>query len=101
MGDSRVGLADLDLVLNPAVTLPVHPNGLTVTATLDDGATVAKAYLAFRVGSVLQEGETADNLPRSTGPKRATIGPNERVLRPKSLTSRLPRSRFQATLGEH
>ncbi len=59
LGETRVGLADLDRVFNPAVTLPFHPNGLTFTATLDDGATVAETSLSVGGGFVLQEGETA------------------------------------------
>ena len=56
----------------PNVTLPFHPNGLTVTATLDDGATVAET--CFSVGGfVFQEGETADSPPRSMKPKRRTL----------------------------
>ncbi len=58
-------MAALDLVLNLAVTLPFHPNGLTCMATLDDSVTVAETSFSVGGGFVLQEGETADNVPRS------------------------------------
>ncbi len=51
----------------PNVSLRFRPNGLTATATLDDGATVAETSFSGG-GFVLQEGETADNVPRAIRP---------------------------------
>jgi len=44
-----------DLVFNPQVTLPFHPNGLTFTATLTGGALLAETYYSIGGGFVVQE----------------------------------------------
>jgi L-serine dehydratase len=49
-----------DLVFHLATTLPFHPNGLTFTATLDDGTTHAETYFSVGGGFVVREGEVAD-----------------------------------------
>jgi L-serine dehydratase len=46
-----------DLVFNPRVTLAYHPNGLTLTATLDDGAACSETYYSIGGGFVVQENE--------------------------------------------
>jgi L-serine dehydratase len=46
-----------DLVFNPHITLPFHPNGLTFTAFLDDGAAHAETYYSIGGGFVVQEKE--------------------------------------------
>jgi L-serine dehydratase len=48
-----------DLVFNPQVTLPFHPNGLTFTAFLDGGDTHAETYFSVGGGFVVREGEAA------------------------------------------
>jgi L-serine dehydratase len=49
-----------DLVFNPQVTLPFHPNGLTFTAVLDDGSAHPETYYSVGGGFVVQEGEPVD-----------------------------------------
>jgi len=44
-----------DLVFNSKVALPFHPNGLTFTATLDDGSAQAETYYSIGGGFVVQE----------------------------------------------
>src|SRR5579863_1926556 len=46
-----------DLVFNAKVALPFHPNGLTFTATLDDGSEQAETYYSIGGGFVVQENE--------------------------------------------
>jgi L-serine dehydratase len=50
-----------DLVFNPRVTLPFHPNGLTFTAFLDDGASHAETYYSVGGGFVVQENGPPDD----------------------------------------
>jgi L-serine dehydratase len=57
-----------DLVFHPEITLPFHPNGLTFTATLDDGATLAQTYYSIGGGFVVQEGEPAGDADRPPPP---------------------------------
>jgi L-serine dehydratase len=49
-----------DLVFNPRVTLPFHPNGLTFTAFLPDGSTLSETYYSIGGGFVVQEAEPAN-----------------------------------------
>jgi L-serine dehydratase len=49
-----------DLVFNPQVTLPFHPNGLTFTATLDDSSEHVETYYSIGGGFVVQENEQLD-----------------------------------------
>jgi L-serine dehydratase len=51
---------DTDLVFNPGVTLPFHPNGMTFTAFLADGAEHAETYYSVGGGFVVQEDESPD-----------------------------------------
>jgi L-serine dehydratase len=44
-----------DLVFNPQITLPFHPNGLTFTAFQNDGTTHAETYYSVGGGFVVQE----------------------------------------------
>ncbi len=46
-----------DLVFNSQVALPFHPNGLTFTATLDDGSAQAETYYSIGGGFVVQQNE--------------------------------------------
>ena len=46
-----------DLVFHAETTLPFHPNGLTFTAFLDDGATHAETYYSVGGGFVVRENE--------------------------------------------
>jgi L-serine dehydratase len=50
-----------DLVFRTDKTLPFHPNGLTLTAVLDDGSTFAQTYYSIGGGFVVQEGESAES----------------------------------------
>jgi L-serine dehydratase len=50
---------ETDLVFNPGVTPPFHPNGLTFTAFLEDGSSHAETYFSVGGGFVVQEGESA------------------------------------------
>ncbi len=47
-----------DIVFRLDVCLPRHPNAMTLTATLDDGATIEETYYSVGGGFVVQEGET-------------------------------------------
>jgi L-serine dehydratase len=49
-----------DLVFNPRITLPFHPNGLTFTAYLEDGSTHAETWFSIGGGFVVPEGGGAD-----------------------------------------
>jgi L-serine dehydratase len=49
-----------DLVFNPLVTLPFHPNGLTFTAFLGGGPVHAETYYSIGGGFVVQENEPPD-----------------------------------------
>jgi L-serine dehydratase len=51
---------ETDLVFNPRVTLPFHPNGLIFTAFLQDGTEHAETYYSVGGGFVVQEGEQPD-----------------------------------------
>lgn len=44
-----------DLVFNNAITLPFHPNGLKLTAFLDDGSTREETYFSIGGGFIAQE----------------------------------------------
>lgn len=48
-----------DVAFHRDETLPFHPNALTFTATLDDGATRAETYYSIGGGFVVQEGQDA------------------------------------------
>jgi L-serine dehydratase len=52
-----------DLRFNARVSLPQHPNGLTFTALLADGSTVAETYFSVGGGFIVQEGESDDGGP--------------------------------------
>ena len=43
---------------NARISLPQHPNGLTFTALLADGSSVAETYFSIGGGFIVQEGET-------------------------------------------
>ncbi|APW61771.1 L-serine dehydratase 2 [Paludisphaera borealis] len=60
-----------DLVFNSKTSLPFHPNALTFTATLDDGATVAETYYSIGGGFVVQEGDDARASTSAEGPDSA------------------------------
>lgn len=47
---------DRDIVFH-ASSLPFHPNGITLTATLEDGRTVARTYYSIGGGFVTEENE--------------------------------------------
>ena len=55
---------DRDIVFHP-VSLAFHPNGMTLTASLDDGSSISETYYSIGGGFVAQEGEEA----------RASAGP--------------------------
>jgi L-serine dehydratase len=49
-----------DVAFHRERSLPFHPNGLTFTATLTDGSSVADTYYSVGGGFVVREGEPAD-----------------------------------------
>ncbi len=49
-----------DIVFHPDVTLPFHPNGLTFTARMDDGRSVAETYYSIGGGFITHEGATPE-----------------------------------------
>jgi L-serine dehydratase len=51
---------ETDLIFHSDTSLPFHPNGLTFTALLDDGAEVSETYYSIGGGFVVQEGEQLD-----------------------------------------
>ena len=54
-----------DLIFHPDVSLPYHPNALTFTALLRDGASQTETYYSIGGGFVVREGENED--ARSSG----------------------------------
>jgi L-serine dehydratase len=52
--------AAADLRFNARISLPHHPNALTITATLADGSSDAATYYSIGGGFIVQEGEPAD-----------------------------------------
>jgi L-serine dehydratase len=59
-GNKTIPFRAADLVLNPHITLPFHPNGLTFTAFLHDASTHVETYYSVGGGFVVQEKESAD-----------------------------------------
>ena len=53
---------------NSRTTLPQHPNGLTFTALLADGSSVAETYFSVGGGFIVQEGESDEGAPSVTLP---------------------------------
>jgi L-serine dehydratase len=53
---------------NSRVSLAQHPNGLTFTAVLADGSSVAETYYSVGGGFIVQEGETDEGGPSITLP---------------------------------
>ena len=51
-----------DIVFHSDVTLPFHPNGLTFTADLDDGRSIAETYYSIGGGFITQEGASPEGL---------------------------------------
>jgi L-serine dehydratase len=49
-----------DVVFHADTTLPFHPNGLTFTATLDDGDEIRETYYSVGGGFVVREGQSLD-----------------------------------------
>jgi L-serine dehydratase len=49
-----------DCRFNSRVSLPQHPNGLTFTAVLADGSTLAETYFSVGGGFIVREGETEE-----------------------------------------
>jgi len=60
-----------DIVFNAKTSLPFHPNALTFTATLDDGASVEETYYSIGGGFVVQEGDDARATTSADGPGAA------------------------------
>jgi L-serine dehydratase len=57
-GDKPISFQAMrDLVFNPAISLPYHPNALTFTAFLADGTCRAETYYSIGGGFVVQVGE--------------------------------------------
>jgi L-serine dehydratase len=56
-----------DCRFNSRISLPQHPNGLTFTAILADGSTVAETYFSIGGGFIVEEGESGD------GPSSVTL----------------------------
>ena len=50
------------------VSLPQHPNALTFTAVLADGASVAETYYSVGGGFIVQEGESDEDRPSTALP---------------------------------
>jgi L-serine dehydratase len=58
-----------DLAFHVDHALPFHPNALTLTATLDDGATIAETYYSVGGGFLVKEGEgEGDGAPTADRP---------------------------------
>ena len=55
-GTHPVPFADAGIVFHPRAFLPEHPNGLTVTAQLADGASYAETYFSIGGGAILRKG---------------------------------------------
>ena len=55
-GTHPVPFADADIVFHPRAFLPEHPNGLTFTAQLADGASNAETYFSIGGGAILRKG---------------------------------------------
>ena len=53
---------------NSRISLPQHPNGLTFTALLADGSSVAETYFSVGGGFIVQEGESDEGAPSVTLP---------------------------------
>jgi L-serine dehydratase len=60
-GVKVVPFAEADLVFNAHITLPLHPNGLTFTALLENGTSHAETYYSVGGGFVVQENGAADD----------------------------------------
>ena len=52
-----------DLRLHTRITLAQHPNGLTFTAVLADGSTIAETFFSVGGGFIVREGETDEQSP--------------------------------------
>jgi L-serine dehydratase len=52
--------SDSDIVFHGDISLPFHPNGLTISARLDNGREVNETYYSIGGGFVVQENETVD-----------------------------------------
>ena len=57
-----------DCRFNSRISLPQHPNGLTFTAVLADGSSVAETYFSVGGGFIVQEGESDEGGPAVTLP---------------------------------
>jgi L-serine dehydratase len=55
-GAHPVAFAGDDIVFHPRAFLPEHPNGMTFTAMLADGATHAETYFSIGGGAILRKG---------------------------------------------
>jgi L-serine dehydratase len=59
LGGTRLISFDVarDLIFTPQIALPFHPNGMTITAFLDDGTTLSETYYSIGGGFILREGD--------------------------------------------
>jgi L-serine dehydratase len=57
-----------DCRFNSRVTLPQHPNGMTLTAVLTDGSSVSETYFSIGGGFIVQEGDAGDDASAVTLP---------------------------------
>ncbi|WP_018251335.1 L-serine ammonia-lyase [Sphingomonas melonis] len=55
-GTHAIAFAASDVVFHPRAFLPEHPNGMTFTARLADGATYAETYFSIGGGAILRKG---------------------------------------------
>src|SRR5205807_1581756 len=78
-GERPVRFRPADVVFHTRVTLPFHPNGLTFTATLDDGTEHAETYYSVGGGFVVQEDGPAGARELAAPP--FPIGSAEELLR--------------------
>jgi L-serine dehydratase len=57
-----------DCRFNARISLPQHPNGLTFTAILADGSSVAETYYSVGGGFIVEAGESGESTPVVTLP---------------------------------
>src|SRR5205823_2197479 len=78
-GERPVRFRPADVAFHMRETLPFHPNGLTFTANLGEGAEHAETYYSVGGGFVVQEDAVAD--AGHLAPPPFPIGSAEELLR--------------------